>query len=382
MKKLECMAYACRCDACIGGYPIPFCCETVTLQKIYTLQELWAAGVITSLTTSADPVTSGRPTSSEFKESDLTDTEGLWEVIEESMDTEMAWQTHTLMITSDREKVQLEALIREQDRTVDEVIRQVQERHLEEAQAIADAVRHREDGQSSFKCCSASQEEDVKRSHEESPEYGSTSQERGHSLHHKSKSDIQYPALPGIRRLGTQSFTPFRHCSHSRPRSLSRHCSQSQSSMPGHSCDRDSTLHTSRKRPVAKTPKPTEATPMQLPAQKTPKLKSLVQRAPAGKNYCDPLYHCHDKDPKEFIQYVMRNLDRKAYDVEIRCLATFYLQATVLAHCVIASVITILVVANRGIHFMVPVIPRQLMSSPNNPSDAEPPGAPTCREDY
>ena len=58
-----------------------------------------------SLTTSANPVTSGQPASSEFEDSNLTDMEGLHEVIKESTDTEMAWQTHTLMITSDREKV-------------------------------------------------------------------------------------------------------------------------------------------------------------------------------------------------------------------------------------------------------------------------------------
>ena len=117
-------------------------------------------------------------------------------------------------------------------------------------------------------------------------------------------------------------------------------------------------------------------------AQKTPKLKSLVQRAPATKNYRDPPYHCLDKDPKEFIQYIMGNLDRKAYDAEIRCLATFYSQATVLACHVITSIITTLVVANRGVHFMAPVIPRELMSSPNNPSDTEPPGAPARSKDY
>ena len=61
-------------------------------------------------------------------------------MIEESTDTEMAQQTHTLMVTSDREKVWLEALIREQDRAIDEAMRQVQEWHLEEVQAIADAV--------------------------------------------------------------------------------------------------------------------------------------------------------------------------------------------------------------------------------------------------
>ena len=96
MKKLECMAYTCWCDACIGGYPIPFCCEPVTLQKMYTMEELRAAGIVTTMTTSADPVTSGWPTGSEFEESDITDTEGLCEVIEESTDMEMARQTHTL----------------------------------------------------------------------------------------------------------------------------------------------------------------------------------------------------------------------------------------------------------------------------------------------
>ena len=294
----------------------------------------------------------------------------------------MAWQTHTLMISSDREKVQLEALIREQDRAVDKVVRQVQQQHLEEVQAITDAIWHREDRQSSFKCHSASREDDVKRSREESREYGSTPQERGRSLHCKSKSDIQCPASPGRRCLGSWSFTPFRHCSHRRPQSLSRHCSQSQSSTPSNSCHRDSTLHTSRKRPVAETPKPTEATPMQSLAQKTPKLKSLVQRAPATKNYRDPPYHCLDKDPKEFIWYIMGNLDWKAYDAEIRCLATFYSQATVLAHSMITSIITTLVAANRGVHFMAPVIPRELMTLLNNPSDVEPPGASACSKDY
>ena len=133
---------------------------------------------------------------------------------------------------------------------------------------------------------------------------------------------------------------------------------------------------------MGKTPKLTEATPIQSPAQKSPKLKSLVQRAPATKNYHDAPYHCLNKDPKKFIWYIMGNLDQKAYDAEIRSLATFYSQATVLAHCVITSIITTLVVANRGVHFIVLVIPRELMSSLNNPSDAEPPGAPTCSEDY
>ena len=133
---------------------------------------------------------------------------------------------------------------------------------------------------------------------------------------------------------------------------------------------------------MAKTPKPTEATPTQSPAKKTPKLKSLVQRAPTTKNYHDPRYHCLDNDPKEFIWYVMGNLYWKAYDADIRCLAAFYSQATVLVRCMITSIIPTLMAGNRGVHFMVPVIPRGLMSSPKNPSDVEPPGALTHSKDY
>ena len=64
MKKLECMAHTHRHYACIGGYPIPFCCEPATLHKMYTMEELLAAGVVTTMTTSADPVTSRQPAGS------------------------------------------------------------------------------------------------------------------------------------------------------------------------------------------------------------------------------------------------------------------------------------------------------------------------------
>ena len=78
----------------------------------------------------------------------------------------------------------------------------------------------------------------------------------------------------------------------------------------------------------------------------------------------------------------MGNLDQKAYNAEIRCLATFYSQATVLACRVITSTITTLVAAHRGIHFLVLCIPKELMNSPPNPLDAEPPRAPAHSEDY
>ena len=139
IKKLECMAHAGQCNAHIGGYPIPFCCKHSTLHKMYTLEELYAASIITAMTTSADPVISRWPAGSELEESDITDPEGLHNMVEESTDTEMAWQTHTtLMITIDREKIQLEALVKEQDRAMNEAVRQVQEWHLEEMQATTD----------------------------------------------------------------------------------------------------------------------------------------------------------------------------------------------------------------------------------------------------
>ena len=50
MKKLECMAHARQCDAHIGRYPIPFCCEPTTLHKMYTMEELCVDGVVTTMT--------------------------------------------------------------------------------------------------------------------------------------------------------------------------------------------------------------------------------------------------------------------------------------------------------------------------------------------
>ena len=141
MKKLECMAHARWHNAHIGKYPIPFCCQPSTLRKMYTFEELRATSVVIAMTTSADPVTFGWPAGSEFKESDITNTDGLRDVVEERTDTEMARQTHTtLIITSNREKVQLDALVKEQDHAMNEAVRQVQEQHLEEVQAIADTT--------------------------------------------------------------------------------------------------------------------------------------------------------------------------------------------------------------------------------------------------
>ena len=119
---------------------------------MYTTEELHVASIVTAMTTLADPVTAGWPAKSEFEESDITDTEGLCDMVEESTDMEMAWQTYTtLMITSDREKVWLEALIKEQTHAMTEAVRQVQEWHLEEVQAIIDATRHQGDRHSIHK---------------------------------------------------------------------------------------------------------------------------------------------------------------------------------------------------------------------------------------
>ena len=183
--------------------------------------------------------------------------------------------------------------------------------------------------------------------------------------------------MPGKRRPGSLSFTPFGHRSHSRPQSHRRPHSHSRSSTPGQSCCRDSAPHTSRKRPVAKTPRLTEATPTQSPTQKTPKLKSLVQRAPATKNYHKSCIIALTNTP--------RNSSSNLWEIWIGRLVTWRLDAWQpsihLAHRVIVSTITTLVAANQGIHFLVPFIPRELMSSLNNPTDAEPPGAPARSDD-
>ena len=125
-----------------------------------------------------------------------------------------------------------------------------------------------------------------------------------------------------------------------------------------------------------------EVTQTQSPVQKTPKFKSLVQRAPATKHYRDPPYKALETDPLEFVKYVIGTLDRKAYDTKIRCLAALPNQAIVLAHHVITSTITTLVAANRGVHFLTLFIPMELMSSLPNPMNAEPPGPPVCSREY
>ena len=66
-------------------------------------------------------------------------------------------------------------------------------------------------------------------------------------------------------------------------------------------------------------------------AQKTPKLKSVVQKAPVTKRYCDPPHRALQDTPIVFVNYLMGTIDCKAYDVEIRCLAFFPTKTSVLA---------------------------------------------------
>ena len=289
------------------------------------------------------------------------------------------------MITSDQEKHWLEALTREQDCTCNEAVKQVQTRHLWEMEATADAPCR------SFKRCSASQEGDSKQTCEESPEYGTTPRERGCSLQQmdKHKAD-QIPALTGKRCPGSRSYTPCKrvhtphnhsqsgHHSSSRCRSHSRCCSCSAT--PNHDRHRDHDS-TSRKWPVDPKTRPTQPTPTQSPTQKTPKLKSVTQRAPTYQHFPKPPYKSLRKEPKDFIRYLQGSLDRKVYDAEIRSMAVLH-NSTSVAHRVIASTITTLVAATRGIRFMSPVIPMELMNMPNNPTNAELPVPPTCSKDY
>ena len=385
LKKLESMAHAHWQDTKISRYPISYCCELEMLQQMYTAEELWTAGVTTTLSTLANHL-NVRLAGSELEESDITDYEEHHEVTEESTDTELSQQMHaTMMITSDREKHWMEALTREQDRACNKAVKQVQTRHLWEVEATADAPGR------SFKCCSASREEDSKWTCEESPKYGTTPRERGCSLEQKDEHKADWiPASPGKRCLGSWSYTPCEHactpCNHSQsgPRSSSRCHSHSRccshSTTPSHDRphDRDST---SWKWLVDPKSRPIQLMPMQSPAQKMLKLKSVIQRVPAYQHFPKLLYKSLRKDPKDFIWYIQGSLDRKAYDTEIRSMAILHNSATV-AHQVIACSITALVATTRGIRFMSPVIPMDLMNTLNNPTNVELPGPPVHSEDY
>ena len=102
---------------------------------------------------------------------------------------------------------------------------------------------------------------------------------------------------------------------------------------------------------------------------------------PAHQYFSKPLYKSLRKDPKDFIRYLQGNLDRKAYDTEIQSIVVLHNSAAV-AHRVIASTMTTLVATTRGIRFMAPVIPMELMNTPNIPSRAEIPGPPARSEGY
>ena len=128
-------------------------------------------------------------------------------------------------------------------------------------------------------------------------------------------------------------------------------------------------------------PRPIQPMPMQSPAQKMSKLKSVIQRAPAYQHFPKLLYKSLRKDLKVIIQYLQGSLDRKAYNAEIRSMAVFHNSATV-ARWVITCTMTALVAATRGIRFMALVILMELMNMPNNPSNVELPGPPTRSEDY
>ena len=121
---------------------------------------------------------------------------------------------------------------------------------------------------------------------------------------------------------------------------------------------------------------------MQSPAQKTPKLKSIIQRAPTYQHFPKLPYKSLRKDPKDFIWYIQGSLDRKAYDTKIRSMAVLH-NSTTVARWVIACSITALVATTRGIRFMSPVIPMELMNMPTTtPQTQNSQGPPTCSEDY
>ena len=172
----------------------------------------------------------------------------------------------------------------------------------------------------------------------------------------KHKAD-QILASPGKRHLVSWSYTPCEHArkphnhsqsghlSPSRCCSHSRRCSHSTTLNHDRHCDRNST---SQKRLVDPKSRPTQPTPTQSPTQKTLKLKSIIQRAPAYQHFPKPPYKSLRKEPKDFIRYLQGSLDRKAYDAKIQSMAVLYNSATV-ARRVIVSTITALVATTRGI---------------------------------
>ena len=216
-------------------------------------------------------------------------------------------------------------------------------------------------------------------------------QERGRSLQQmdKCKADRIW-ASPGKRRPGSRSYTPCKcactphnrsqsgHRSSSRHCCHSRHCSHSATPNRDQPCDCDSTF---RKWPVVPKSRPTQPTPTQSPAQKTPKLKSIIQRGPTYQHFPKLPYKSLRKELKDFIWYIQGSLDRKVYDAKIQSMAILH-NSAIVARWVIACTITTLVAATRGIRFMSLVILMELMNTPNNPTNAELPGPPACSEDY
>ena len=144
--------------------------------------------------------------------------------------------------------------------------------------------------------------------------------------------------MPGKRHLGSRSYTSCEHARTPRNRCQSGHRSssrcrshsrcRSRSATPNRDRPRDHDS-TSRKRPVDPKPRPTQPMPTQSPAQKTLKLKSVIQRAPAYQHFPKSPYKSLRKEPKDFIRYLQGSLDRKAYDAEIQSMAVLHNSATV-----------------------------------------------------
>ena len=208
---------------------------------------------------------------------------------------------------------------------------------------------------------------------------------------HLTTEDVAYTASPSLTSdarpcqansvLGPEA-SPHVWDPCSRSEMPNRWHAQLRSMMPASSRCQDLTPNTLRKCPVNQLPKPVEATPTQSPAQKTPKLKSVVQMALATKCYKELPYKTLKENPIEFVNYLMGTIGCKTYDAEIRSLSVFPMQESILTRHVIASIITAQVGANCGVHFMTPFIPAELMRSPPNPCELEVLGPPAQSKDY
>ena len=195
---------------------------------------MYGAGIITTSTNrEGHHLQIGWLVEFETGKSDITDT-GACDTAGESRDAEMAWHTDTtLIISSDQEKLCLDAIAHEQDRAVNRVLREVQDWHTRNLKQPLPQHCITE-GWDTWSILNAIVLP-MRRMSKGPERLAALHLARGRSLHHKSKSDLQCPTLPGKQCPGSKSFTPCIGHPHSRSETLSRWHAQPRSTTPASS---------------------------------------------------------------------------------------------------------------------------------------------------